>query len=123
MIVGIGIDVVDLARFADLKERQPRFLDRILTPAEQVRADGSGQTLASLAARFAAKEALVKALGGRSALTWHDCQVLSTDTGAPQMHLTGSVADAVAAAGASTWHVSLSHDAGIAMAIVILEGP
>ena len=123
MIVGIGIDVVDLARFADLKERQSGFVDRILTPAEQVRADGSAQSLASLAARFAAKEALVKAMGGSAGLTWHDCQVLSTDSGAPRLHLTGAVSQAVAVMGAVRWHVSLSHDGEMASAIVILEGP
>ena len=123
MIVGFGIYVVDIARFADLQQRQPRFLDRVLTQREQGRSDGSDHTAASLAARFAAKEALAKALGGPAGLSWHDCEVLTTDAGAPELHLQGNVADAAANLGATRWHVSLSHDGGMAIAMVVLEGP
>jgi holo-[acyl-carrier protein] synthase len=115
-VVGIGVDVVDVERFARAVERTPRLLGRLLTEAEQ-----AVRRPERLAARFAAKEALAKALGAPPGLGWHDCEVVS-DAGRPRFELRGTVAAAVAAAGASSWHLSLSHDAGIATAFVVLEG-
>ena len=122
MIVGIGVDVVDIARFDSLLARQPRFIDRVLTPREQQHNDGSPRNAASLAARFAAKEAVAKALGGPAGLRWHDCQVLTDASGRPRLELSASVEAAATAAGVSRWHISLTHDGGHAIAYVIAEG-
>ena len=121
VIVGTGIDVVDVERFGDIAARRPGFLDRLLTSAEQGASDGSVRPLHSLAARFAAKEAMAKALGAPSGLQWHHCEVLSDDVGKPYFNLTGTVLAAAQSVGATTWHLSLSHDGGIAIASVILE--
>ena len=115
MIVGVGIDVVDIARFEEALERTPGLRDRLFTPAEAVR------PLASLAARFAAKEALAKALGAPVGLAWHDAEVVSEDSGRPLFELRGSVAARAAELGAAHVHLSLSPDAGIASAVVVLE--
>ena len=77
--------------------------------------------MASLAARFAAKEALAKALGAPSGLQWTDAEIDSDDTGRPRLKMSGSVASRADQVGASRVHVSLSHDAGIASAVVVLE--
>ena len=115
MIIGVGIDVVDVERFGQTLERTPRLLDRLFTPVEQ------GLGLASLAARFAAKEALAKALGAPHGLAWHDAEVVTDDTGRPSFRVLGTVAARAAELGIAHIHLSLSHDAGIASAVVICE--
>jgi holo-[acyl-carrier protein] synthase len=114
-VVGVGVDVVDIARFEQSLERTPGLADRLFTGAEQ------GLPPASLAARFAAKEALAKALGAPGGLEWRDAEVVADAAGRPTLRLAGSVADAAAAAGATRWHLSLSHDAGVAVAMVVAE--
>jgi holo-[acyl-carrier protein] synthase len=76
----------------------------------------------SLAARFAAKEALAKALGAPRGLLWTDAEVITTASGRPHLRVAGTVAAAAGGLGVSAWHLSLSHDAGIASAVVIAEG-
>jgi len=115
-VVGVGIDVVDVARFAESLARTPALRERLFTPAEATR------PLASLAARFAAKEAIAKALGAPGGLAWHDAEIVSEETGRPRFVLTGTVAARAESLGALHVHVSLSHDAGIASAVVVLEG-
>ena len=115
-IVGVGIDVVDVDRFAESLARTPALRERLFTEAE------ASRPLASLAARFAAKEAIAKALGAPAGLAWHDAEIVSEDTGRPRFELRGTVAARAEALGASHVHVSLSHDAGIASAVVVLEG-
>ncbi|HEY6793535.1 MAG TPA: holo-ACP synthase [Kineosporiaceae bacterium] len=115
MIAGVGIDVVDIARFERLLERTPRLRDRLFTEAER------GLPVRSLAARFAAKEALAKALGAPVGLSWHDATVAREPSGAPSLHVTGTVAARAADLGVTGFHVSLTHDAGIASAVVIAE--
>jgi holo-[acyl-carrier protein] synthase len=115
VIVGVGIDVVDVERFRETLERSPAMRDRLFTPAELTR------PMASLAARFAAKEALAKALGAPAGMHWTDAEVRTDETGRPSMELAGSVARRAAELGAARVHVSLSHDAGIASAVVVLE--
>lgn len=112
MIKGIGIDVVDIERFAKSLERTPGLLERIFTLGER------GLPIASLAARFAAKEALAKALGVPMGLHWHDAEVIKSAGGAPSFLLRDSVAEVVNGARV---HLSLSHDAGIASAVVMVE--
>jgi len=114
-IVGVGIDVVDLSRFEDSLRRTPGLSGRLFTSAE------SKLPPASLAARFAAKEALAKALGAPVNMAWHDAEVVSEDSGRPLFTLRGTVAARAAELGAVHVHLSLSHDAGIASAMVVLE--
>jgi holo-[acyl-carrier protein] synthase len=115
-VVGVGIDVVDIARFAASLARTPGLLDKLFTPSEAVR------PLHSLAARFAAKEAIAKALGAPGNLHWHDAEVVSEDSGRPVLELRGTVLARAEELGITSVHLSLSHDAGIASAIVICEG-
>jgi holo-[acyl-carrier protein] synthase len=114
-IVGVGIDVVDISRFDDAVRRTPGMVARLFTP------DEADRPLASLAARFAAKEALAKALGAPGNLDWQDAEVVSESTGRPLFTLRGTVAARADEVGATTVHLSLSHDAGIASAVVVLE--
>jgi holo-[acyl-carrier protein] synthase len=116
VIVGVGIDVVDVDRFMETLERTPGLRDRVFTPAE------AAKPPASLAARFAAKEALAKALGAPAGMHWHDAEVSTDDTGRPWLEITGTVAERAAQLGVQSMHLSLSHDAGIASAVVVLEG-
>ena len=116
MIVGVGIDVVDVARFGATLERTPALLERLFTAAERAMA------LNSQAARFAAKEALAKALGAPAGMLWQDAEVHRGADGRPHFEVRGTVRAAVEALGVTTIHVSLSHDAGIASAVVIAEG-
>ena len=116
MIIGVGIDVVDVERFVKTLERTPGLRDRVFTETE------AGKPPASLAARFAAKEALAKALGAPAGMQWHDAEVRTDDTGRPWLEITGTVAAQASQLGVQSLHVSLSHDAGIASAVVILEG-
>lgn len=121
MIIGIGADVVDVERFEALLERRPTFLDRVLTVSEQVHTDGTLRSPASLAARFAAKEAVAKALGAPAGMRWHDCQILTDATGRPHLEITDTVAEAAVKLGVQHWHLSLTHDGPVAIAYVIAE--
>jgi len=116
VIVGVGIDVVDVARFAESLERTPGMAERLFTAAEQTLRP------ASLAARFAAKEALAKALGAPAGLLWQDAEVVTDGAGRPCLVVQGSIAARADELGVTRWHLSLSHDAGIASAVVIAEG-
>ena len=115
MIVGLGTDLVEIARLEQSLERTPTLRERLFTPAEAT------LPVASLAARFAAKEALSKALGAPAGLSWQDVEVVVEESGRPRLALQGAVADAVAALGADRVHLSLSHDGGFALAFVVLE--
>jgi holo-[acyl-carrier protein] synthase len=115
VILGVGIDVVDVARFAETLERAPRLRERLFTDSEQ------RLPPASLAARFAAKEALAKALGAPMGLRWLDAEVYRGDDGRPHLTMRGTVAAWAEVLGVRRTHVSLSHDAGIASAVVVVE--
>jgi holo-[acyl-carrier protein] synthase len=114
MIAGLGTDLCDIARWEAMAARRPGVVAKLLTPAE------AALPAESQAARFAAKEALIKALGGK-AFPWHDAEITPAASGAPELRLTGTALALARASGASRWHVSLSHDGGIAVAFVILE--
>jgi holo-[acyl-carrier protein] synthase len=122
VIVGIGVDVVLVERFAGALSRTPLLADRLFTEAELVTGSGNPRSPESLAARFAAKEAVAKAIGAPSGLRWHDCEVVSDPDGRPWLTVSGTVAAAAAERGVARWHVSLSHDGGIASAMVVAEG-
>lgn len=117
----MGLDVcsvermkVSLARYGD------RLFRRICSPEECVDLEGREPSFA-LAGRFAAKEAFAKAVDGARGVAWHDCLVRRGATGRPRLELRGTALARAELFGADTWHVSLSHDAGIAVAVVILE--
>ncbi|MGN6446656.1 holo-ACP synthase [Amnibacterium sp.] len=116
MILGIGVDVVDIARFGRSLERTPPLRDRLFARSER------DLPLSSLAARFAAKEALIKAAGDSNGFTWHDMVVKSDPSRRPRLVTSGEVATRLALLGVTSTHLSLSHDAGIASAFVVLEG-
>ena len=112
MIDGIGIDVVDIARFQESLERTPGLKDRLFTNLER------DKGIVSLAARFAAKEALAKALHVPAGLNWQDCEVVNLDNGRPVFLFRNQIADLIDGANV---HLSISHDAGIASAMVVIE--
>ena len=116
MILGVGVDVCEVDRFAAALARAPRLKDKLFAPVER------DLPIASLAARFAAKEAVAKALHTPGTLAWHDCVVGRTPGGPPTLRVSGTVAARAAELGVTRWHLSLSHDAGIAAALVVVEG-
>ncbi|MEV7062245.1 holo-ACP synthase [Streptomyces collinus] len=120
-IIGVGIDVAEIERFAASLERTPALAGRLFVERELRLPSGERRGAASLAARFAAKEALAKALGAPPGLLWTDVEVCVEDSGQPRLRVTGTVAARAAELGVRTWHVSLSHDAGVASAVVIAE--
>ena len=115
-VVGIGVDVVDVDRFVHASQRTPGLVTRVLTDEE-----AQGRPPSGLAARFAAKEALAKALGAPSGLRWHDAEVRSEPGGRPLLVTRGTVAQALADRGVVRAHLSLTHDGGVAVAMVVLE--
>lgn len=116
MILGIGVDIVDIARFERQLERTPALLPRLFAEAERA------LPVPSLAVRFAAKEALIKALGDSGGLGWHDIEIVRNEDRAPSFVRTPGLEREFAARGAARAHLSLSHDSGDAIAFVILEG-
>ncbi len=116
MIVGIGVDLVDIPRFERAIARTPRLVERLFTPAERTLRPHS------LAARYAAKEALIKALGGSEGVHWTDIEVAAEPGGRPIFALSGETDATVSARGITALHLSLSHDAGLATAYVVAEG-
>ena len=115
MIVGIGVDLVDIARLEQALHRTPALAARLFTEGER------GAPLASLAACFAAKEAVAKALGGPAGLRWADVEVGHDPAGRPALNVRGTVADAARRLGVRRWHVSLTHDGGVSVAFVVAE--
>ncbi|MFD6889500.1 holo-ACP synthase [Streptomyces sp. NPDC059957] len=122
MIIGVGIDVAEIERFGAALERTPHLAERLFLDSEMTLPSGERRGSASLAARFAAKEALAKALGAPGGLLWTDAEVYVEETGQPRLRVTGTVEARALALGVKSWHISLSHDAGIASAVVIAEG-
>ncbi|MGB8650570.1 MAG: holo-ACP synthase [Mycobacteriales bacterium] len=117
MIIGVGVDVVEVARLARALERTPTLRTRLFTAQEQ-----SVGRIESLAARFAAKEAVAKALGAPTGLRWVDAEVVSEPSGRPSLVVHGTVARTAAEQGVARWHLSLTHDGGVATALVVAEG-
>ena len=121
MIVGVGIDVVPVERFARALERTPGLAERLFCEGERRTSSGSPRSAESLAARFAAKEALAKSLGAGGGMLWTDAEVVVDDRGRPSLLVRGTVAARAESLGVDRWHVSLSHDGGIASATVVAE--
>ncbi|CAM5504766.1 holo-ACP synthase [Streptomyces abikoensis] len=121
MIVGVGIDVAAIDRFDAALRRTPGLADRLFVERELYLPGGERRGVASLAVRFAAKEALAKALGAPGNLLWTDAEVTTEASGQPRLVVSGTVAARAEELGVTSWHVSLSHDAGVASAVVIAE--
>ena len=121
-MIGIGIDTVEVARFRKALEKRPGIADRLFTPAEQAYGRRQQDPAERLAARFAAKEAVLKAMGvGLGACGWHDIEVVRAESGAPSLVLTAAAAELAAERGVQRWHLSLTHTTILAEAIAICE--
>ena len=124
MIVSIGIDIIEVERIREVLIRTPRFAERVFTEAERTYCDGRGAVAAQhYAARFAAKEAALKALqtGWRAGIAWQDVEVMSKESGAPYLILRGGVLSVFEKLGATGSHLSISHTTEHAIAQVVLE--
>ena len=124
MIVAIGIDIIEVARIREVLQRTPRFRERVFTAAERAYCDGRGAVAAQhYAARFAAKEAALKAFqtGWRDGISWHDVEIASLESGAPVLIFSGEVKRLMDSSGATAAHLSMSHTSEHAIAQVVLE--
>ncbi|MCG6657895.1 holo-ACP synthase [Halomonas campisalis] len=125
MIIGIGTDIAQVARFdAAVARHGERFAERLLGEVERERLVEHAQPAAYLAKRFAAKEAFVKALGMglRRGMRWTEIQVVNDALGRPSLVLGGKARELANAAGVKAIHLSLSDEAELALAMVVLEG-
>lgn len=124
-MVGLGLDVVEIARIRRILEGRPeiaaRFLARCFTDGERTYCEGGGDRAARFAARFAAKEAASKALGVPAGIGFRDVEVVRGD-GAPSLVLGGAASRAAARIGVERTLVAITHDGGVAAAVVVLEG-
>jgi len=125
LIIGTGIDIAEIARFERFvkEDNQPLFR-RLFTRREMDYCFARKLAAQHLALRFAAKESFLKALGTglRDGINWLDIEVVNNELGKPVLELSGKAADFFVAAGGWKSHLSMSHDAGAAVAMVILEG-
>lgn len=124
MIISIGIDIIEVHRVREVMARTPRFVERVYTTQERAYCDGRGVVAAQhYAARFAAKEAVLKALqtGWAGGIAWQDIEVAAKDSGAPILLFHGRVRELYEESGASAAHLSISHTTEHAIAQVILE--
>ncbi|MCA9629468.1 MAG: holo-ACP synthase [Myxococcales bacterium] len=123
MVVGLGIDVCSVERMRLALERHgDKFWQRILTPAEQRELTRRGDRAVALAGRFAAKEAASKALGAPKDVWWQSVEILRGNDGSPTLHFSGPALPHLSARGVSRSLISITHDAGVAAAVVVLEG-
>ena len=124
MIVSIGIDIIEVARIREVLQRTPRFRERVFTAAEQAYCDSRGVVADQhYAARYAAKEAALKALqtGWRGGISWQDVEISSLESGAPLITFHGEALKIFEASGATAVHLSMSHTTEHAIANVVLE--
>ena len=124
MIVAIGIDIIEVARIREVLLRTPRFAERVFTAAERHYCDTCGAVAAQhYAARFAAKEAALKALqtGWRGGISWQDVEVAARESGAPYLIFKGQVLEVYKRFSATATHLTMSHTSEHAIAQVILE--
>lgn len=115
MIIGTGIDVVDLERFTALMEKNPRLIERLFVPAEREK------NMRSLAARFAAKEAAAKALRAPAGMVWQHCWVENNADGAPYFVFDGTVLARAQEIGVNRIHLTMTHDGPVSIAQVTAE--
>jgi len=119
-MIGIGIDTVEVERFRRALVKRPGIAARLFTPAEEAYGRRQRDPAERLAARFAAKEAVMKALGvGLGAFAFRDVEVVKAPSGAPSLSLTGRAADRAARLGVTSWHLSLTHSGLVAEAVAV----
>lgn len=125
MILGLGLDLVEVARLARILAGPParaeRFVARVFTTGERAYCDGMADRPTRYAARFAAKEAALKALGVPAGLRFHELEVVRGE-GAPRLSLSGRAAEAARRLGVERLHLTITHDGGVAAAVVVAEG-
>jgi len=122
-VVGVGTDLVDVARVRAALGRQEGLKERLFTEAEWAYAHRHRDPMPHLAARFAAKEAVMKALGrGMDAMSFHEIGVVRDADGRPSVELSGRAARVAADAGVAGWQVSLTHTAELAQAVAVAVG-
>lgn len=124
MIIAIGIDLIEIGRVEKIFARRgPRFRDRVFTEREIEYCEAQRPVFPSYAVRFAAKEAVMKALGSgwSGGVRWHDIEVLRDRTGPPRVALAGRALELFESLGATRTHLSLSHSSELAIAQVVLE--
>lgn len=124
MIVAIGIDIIEVSRIEEVFARRgERFRDRVFTTGEIEYCERRGSRFISYAARFAAKEAVMKGLGTGwgSGVAWRDIEVVVLESGAPAIQLKGRALERLLEIGARRVHLSLTHTRDLAMAEVVLE--
>jgi holo-[acyl-carrier protein] synthase len=107
--------MVEVSRITELSQRHPTLVDRILSPRER----RLSLTPSSIAGRWAAKEAVIKVLVDSRGLSWHECEVLRGVHGEPILEFSGAAAHVALERGIDTWHVSISHDGGMVIAMVV----
>ena len=122
MILKTGVDILEIARLENIQPRiRKRFLERVFTPEELSTA---GQSQASLAGRFAAKEAVAKALGcGIGPVRWKDLEIKRGESGEPILELHGAAIEIASRQGLTTWSISISHNQTQAIAMAVAIGP
>jgi holo-[acyl-carrier protein] synthase len=121
-MIGIGVDVVEIERFRRSLDRTPSMRERLFTPVELAYVAAKTDPVPSLAARFAAREAVMKSLGvGLGAFGFHEVWVERAASGAPSLAVAGRAAALADAAGVTRWHVSLTHSDLVAVAYVVAE--
>jgi len=116
VIRGIGVDLVQLHRFERALTRAPRLRERLFAVDERE------APIRTLAGRFAAKEAFIKALGDPRGLKWQEVTVVSDELGKPSLQTSGATKSRLEAAGIQSLHLSITHDGGMACAFVVAEG-
>ena len=124
MVRGIGVDAVDIDRFRRSLERTPSMRTRLFTSHELDYVAPKADPVPSLAARFAAREAVMKSLGvGLGAFGFHEVWVTRAVSGEPSLVVTGAALELAALAGVQRWHLSLTHTDTMAIAYVVATGP
>lgn len=121
-IVGVGVDVVEIERVDRLIRTRPSFRDRVFTPAEAAYCEGKASPAECYAARWAAREAARKALGGVRGLRWHDISVARARTGAPLVALSGAAKTRADDLGVGEVLISFSHERSVAVAFCVAVG-
>jgi holo-[acyl-carrier protein] synthase len=122
MVIGIGIDVIEIGRVAGAIGRQPRFLEKVYTVDETDQCLKKGRPESSFAARFAAKEAVFKSLGGGWSLGWLSVEIIADPAGQPQVRLHGRAEARAEELGVREIKVSLTHSRQTACAVAIALG-
>jgi holo-[acyl-carrier protein] synthase len=122
VIVGIGIDAVDVAQMRKVLERTPTFKTRVFTSDERAYCERMNDPTQRFAVRFAAKEAVMKAMGlGLGAFGFYDCETIAAESGAPSLMIRGAALDHAQTRGITDWHVTLTHTDLTAIAMVVAE--